>query len=82
MSNSGVPKEVINNYIAYIKNACKNYPNLVANKIVEVVWLFGENPEAGVIKHKFIKNEENTDKIIDPNTKIVKTLNNLFEKEN
>lgn len=81
MANSGVPKEVIDNYVTYIKNACKNYPKLVENKVVEVVWIFGDKPEAGVIKHKFIQNEEDSEKLIDPNTKIVKTLDKLYNQK-
>ena len=79
MSKSGVPKEVINNYIRYIKNACKTHPNLVANKVVEIVWMFGNNSEAGVIKHKFFKDKE--EKLVNPNAKIVKTLNRLYEQK-
>ena len=81
MANSGVPKEVIDNYVTYIKNACKNYPKLVENKVVEVVWIFGDKPEAGVIKHKFIQNEEDSDKLINPNIKIVKTLDKLYNQK-
>lgn len=82
MLKSGVPKEIINNYVTYIKAACNNYPNLVSNKLIEVVWRFGNSPEAGVIKHKIIKNnKELENKMINPNAKIVKTLNKLFQKE-
>ena len=82
MLKSGVPKEIINNYVTYIKAACNNYPNLVSNKLIEVVWRFGNSPEAGVIKHKIIRNnKELENKMINPNAKIVKTLNKLFQKE-
>ena len=79
MCKSGVPKDIVNNYIAYIKKMYLEHPQSVVNKMIEVVWLFGDNPEAGVIKHKFTKKEANRDKLVDPNSKIVKTLNKLYK---
>ena len=76
MSKSGVPKEVIDNYVSYIKKACSSM--VLTNKVIEVVWIFGNSSEAGVIKHKFTKKEDDVDKLVNPNAKIVKTLNNLY----
>ena len=81
MCKSGVPKEVVDNYLAYIKKTCLASVPYIADKKIEVVWIFGNNSEAGVIKHKFIKKEDDTEKLVDPHAKIVKTLNKLYDKE-
>lgn len=79
MSKSGVPKEVIDNYVSYIKKACSSMT--LANKVIEIVWIFGSNSEAGVIKHKFTKKEDDIEKLVNPHAKIVKTLNKLYDQK-
>ena len=83
MVSSGVPKEVVDNYVTYIKGACQNYPHLIENKTLEIIWQFGKEKciSGGLIKHKFVKSKEDN-KRIDPNAKIVKTLNKLYERDN
>ena len=83
MCKSGIPKEIVDNYLSYIKNICPDNTCSKSHKILEIVWMFGKNPEAGVIKHKFINKDkdDSIERLIDPDSKIVKTLNNLYNKK-
>ena len=80
MAESGVPQEVIDNYIDYIKGVCKDFSSLIKNKTIEIAWEFKGNNKGGLIKHRFIKDKNIDDNLVDPNSKIVKTLNKLYEK--
>lgn len=80
MFASGVPKEVIDNYLSYIE---KNFSKMKDQEI-EIAWSTGSSPIGGMIKHRplNIVNKDDEEKIVDPNSKIVKTLNNLYNTDN
>jgi len=83
MYNSGVPEQVISHYLTYIKALLEKL-NL-EGKYMEIAWNFKETDVvkgAGIITNKPIdKNEIDKEKLIDPNSKIVKSLNKLYKQD-
>lgn len=80
MYNSGVPEQVISHYLTYIKALLEKL-NL-EGKCMEIAWNFKETDVvkgAGIITNKPIDKNE-IEKMIDPNSKIVKSLNKLYKQ--
>ena len=79
MQKSGLPQVVINQYLASLKEHLAHAPH---PDEFGVAWKVIGLPEDASCPKLNPQGESRSEEIIDPKSKIVKTLNNLFNKNN